>query len=127
MEAQPTSPTPFLLLFDNIIFICAFISGALVFLVYSYYKMRVSFIHDPKEKYDFINAHEISWFKRVFFFIGLTLALLINLYGSEKILTVGLLFFVRAFFAHASIDACLRRVNASFARCGTFGSSLEIK
>src|ERR1043165_8758074 len=101
MEAQPTSPSPFLLLFDDIVFVSVFISGALIFLVYLYYKLRVSFIHDPKEKYDFINAHEIQWLKRVYFFIGLTLALAINLYGSEKILTVGLLFFVRMFFSIA--------------------------
>jgi hypothetical protein len=101
MQPQPTSPTPFLLLFDEIVFVSAFISGALILVVYLYYKMRVSFIHDPKEKYDFINAHEIQWLKRVFFFIGLTLALIINLYGSEKVLTVGLLFFVRAFFSIA--------------------------
>jgi hypothetical protein len=101
MAAQPTSPTPFLLLFNDIVFISVFISAAMVAVIYLYYKMRVSLINDPKEKYDFINANEITWFKRVFFFIGLTLALIINLYGSEKVLTIGLLFFVRAFFSIA--------------------------
>ncbi len=101
MEPKPTSPSPFLLVWNDIIFVSVFISAAMVVLVYLYYKVRVSAIKDPKEKYDFINIHEIQWFKRVYFFLGLTLALAINLYGSEKILTVGLIFFVRAFFSIA--------------------------
>ncbi|MBS1682954.1 MAG: hypothetical protein JST48_14675 [Bacteroidetes bacterium] len=67
--------------------------------VYILYQVRVSFFKEPKEKYDYINANEIRWYKRVFFFAGLSLACAVNLYGNERLLEIGLLFFVRLFFS----------------------------
>ena len=65
--------------------------------------MRVALIKDFKAKYDFINTHEVTWYKWTFYFIGMSVGFLINLYGSDsKVLnTVGVWFFVRIFFGIA--------------------------
>ena len=66
-------------------------------LIYLFYNLRVSMISDYKEKYDFINLNEIKWFKWVFFFVGLGLGSLINLYSAGK--EVGTWFFVLLFIS----------------------------
>ncbi|HCW08878.1 MAG TPA: hypothetical protein DGG95_16095 [Cytophagales bacterium] len=101
MESKPTGPSSFIEAFNDFVFYGVIASFALVFIIYFFYTLRVSLIKDPKEKYDFINLNEIKWYKRVFFFIGLTIAFIINLYGTEKVLTIDLLFFVRGFFSIA--------------------------
>ncbi|GHN02776.1 hypothetical protein WSM22_42650 [Cytophagales bacterium WSM2-2] len=74
---------------------------ATAILVYFLYKLRVSLFKEPKEKYDYINATEIRWFKRVYFFFGLAAACAVNLYGYEQFTEIGLPFFVRLFFSFA--------------------------
>ncbi|MBI3481726.1 MAG: hypothetical protein HY015_01895 [Bacteroidetes bacterium] len=82
-------------------FIGAIIFGALVILAYLFYQVRVSFFKEPKEKHDYILLQEISWYKRVFFFLGVAIACMINMYGYEKYTEMGLWFFVRLFFSIA--------------------------
>jgi len=65
------------------------------------YHLKVSLIKNEKEKYDFINASEIKWYKRAFIFVGLAAAMLINLYGRDEIAGPGTAFFVRFFFSIA--------------------------
>lgn len=101
MESSSTPVSPFIQSWNDFVFIGVIASFFLVFLTYLFYSLRVSFIKDPKEKYDFINLNEIKWYKRIFFFVGLTIAFTINLYGTDKVLTLNLLFFVRTFFAIA--------------------------
>lgn len=67
--------------------------------VYLIYKLRVSTLTDPKEKYDYINTQEIKWLKWVFIILGIAIAFAINLYGSEKYTGLGLWFFVRVFIS----------------------------
>lgn len=95
---QKASPIPFLVTWNEIMFLGTVASIVVGLLVYLVYKLRVSMFTDPKEKYDFINANEIRWFKRVYFFFGVAAACAVNLYGMEKFTTIGLWFFVRVFF-----------------------------
>src|SRR6267154_3983288 len=100
MDQKATSIT-FLDTWNDIMTIGMVGMVAVGILVYVLYKMRVSFFKDPKERYDFINLHEIRSFKRVFFFFGLAAACAVNLYGMDKFNTLGLWFFVRIFFGIA--------------------------
>ncbi len=79
--------------------ICTIVSVALAIVVYLIYKMLVSAKTDPKQKYDYINANEIKWLKRVFLILGIAAAFAINLYGSDKYSGLGLWFFVRIFIS----------------------------
>src|SRR5260221_11237097 len=101
MDQKATSIT-FLDTWNDIMTIGMVGMVAVGILVYVLYKMRVSFFKDPKERYDFINLHEIRSFKRVFFFFGLAAACAVNLYGMDKFNTLGLWFFVRIFFGIAA-------------------------
>ncbi len=65
------------------------------------YHLKVSLFKDPKKKFDYINANEIRWYKRVFFFIGLTIACAINMYGYGRFTELDLMFFVRLFLSIA--------------------------
>lgn len=78
---------------------CAIVSVALAIIFFLVYKILVSIKTDPKQKYDYINANEIKWLKRVFFMFGIAAALAINLYGSDKYSGLGLWFFVRIFIS----------------------------
>lgn len=75
-------------------------SGILIYLVHH---LRVALIKEFKDKYDYINTHEVRWYKWSFYCYGIAIALLINLYGSgERVLnSVGVWFFVRIFFGIA--------------------------
>jgi len=70
----------------------------ILFLVYNF---RVSVIKSLKDRHDFINANEIKWYKRVFGLVAIAVALLINLYGEDKIGGLGVSFLVRLFFSIA--------------------------
>jgi hypothetical protein len=98
---QRATPIPFLVTWNDVMFIGAIAMAAVSLIVYLFYKLKVSSIKDYKERYDFINANEIKWFQRVFICIGLTVACMINLYGQEKFLELGVWFFVRLFFSMA--------------------------
>lgn len=77
-----------------------FTLGIILFLVYQF---RVSIIKNFKEKHDFINQHEIAWYKYSFYCFGIGAAFWINTYGSEKFadMELGVWFFVRVFFSLA--------------------------
>jgi len=91
----------FLAAWHSGILIAAIISATIGILLYLIYRMRVSMISDYKDKYDFINQNEIKWLKWVFFFIGLSIGLPINLYGAGK--EVGTWFFVLLFMSLAGV------------------------
>lgn len=81
----------------------AILSAALGILIYLIHKLRLALIKDFKEKYDYINTHEVKWYKWTFYSFGASVGFLINMYGEgERVLnTVGVWFFVRAFFGIA--------------------------
>ena len=80
--------------------ILMFALGVIIYLVHN---LRVAVIRDFKVKYDYINSHEVLWYKWAFYCFGAGVGLLINLYGaSERVLnTIGVWFFVRVFFGIA--------------------------
>jgi hypothetical protein len=99
---QRANSIPFLEIWNEVMTIGTFGMVAVGLFIYLLYKLRVSLLKDPKEKYDFINLNEIRSFKRVYFFFGLSAACAVNLYGMDKFTTLGLWFFVRVFFGVAS-------------------------
>lgn len=72
--------------------------GIIIFLIYQF---KVALIKSLKDKYDFVNANEIRWYKWVFICFGIAAALAINLYGKDEIGGPGVSFFVRLFFSLA--------------------------
>jgi hypothetical protein len=98
---QKATPIPFLVTWNEIMIIGTVGTLAIGLLIYLVYKLRVSMFTEPKEQYDYINTNEIRWFKRVYFFVGLSAACAVNLYGMEKFTSMGLWFFVRLFFGIA--------------------------
>lgn len=74
---------------------------ALGIIVYLIYQFKVALVKTLKDKYDFINANEIKWFKLVFICFGIAAALAINLYGMDEIAGLSVSFFVRLFFSLA--------------------------
>lgn len=95
-------PIPFLIAWNDYMMIGTISSATIAIIIYLFYKLRVSTIKEPKQAYDYINKNEIRWFKRVYFFFGLTAAFVVNLYGMDKFTTIGLWFFVRLFFSIAA-------------------------
>ena len=89
----------FLKVWYSVVTIGAILMIALSIIVYLVYKMRVSVIKELKRKHDYINAHEVKWYKWAFYLLGAAIACAINLYGEEKYTGIGLWFFVRFFVA----------------------------
>ena len=81
-----------------ILAIISFAAGVLVYLIH---RFRVSLIKDFKDRYDYLNSHEITWFKYSFYFFGLGAAALINTYGKGRFDQFGVWFYVRIFFSIA--------------------------
>ncbi|MFM8738667.1 MAG: hypothetical protein ACKOC0_00520 [Cytophagales bacterium] len=79
--------------------VAATMSVVLALIVFLVYKILVSTKTDSKKKYDYINANEIKWLKRVFLILGIAAAFAINLYGEDKYSGIGLWFFVRIFIS----------------------------
>ncbi len=100
MQPKP-NPLPFLETWNEIMFYSTIGMVVLAILVYLIYKVRVSAIKELKNKYDYINASEIKWFKWVFIFVGLALACMINMYGQDKFTEMGVWFYVRLFMSIA--------------------------
>ncbi len=99
MEEIPESP--FLAAWHNTMIILAIVMFAVGVVIYLIYKLKVSLIHDYKEKHDFINNNEIKWYKSVLYVFGLGAAMIVNLYGAGKITEMGVWFFVRLFMSLA--------------------------
>lgn len=95
--------SPFLQAWYSSMIIGGIILFTLGFLIYLMHNLRVALIKDYKTKYDFINSHEVNWYKWVFYCFGLGVGFFINMYGSDsKVLNeVGVWFFVRIFFGIA--------------------------
>ena len=91
---QVIPPSQFLLAWHHAMTIGAIIAFTLGILLFLIYNLKASLIKDFKEKYDFMNANEIKWYKWVFFAFGIGVALLINLYGKGKVTDMGAWFFV---------------------------------
>jgi hypothetical protein len=76
---------------------------AIGFIIYLLHNFRVAIIQDFKAKYDYINKHEVQWYKWAFYAVGVGIGLFINLYGSNEgaLNKIGVWFFVRFFFGIA--------------------------
>jgi len=85
----------------TIMLIGAILMVALAIITFLIYNLKVSVIGSLKSKHDYINTHEIKWYKWVFGFLGLAVAMAINLYGKDEIGGPGVSFFVRLFFSLA--------------------------
>lgn len=98
-----TDQEAFLELWTSVVIIGGIIFIALGILLYLIHNLKVALIKDYKEKYDFINSHEVKWYKYTFICFGIAIAFLINLYGAENsaLNTIGVWFFVRLFFGIA--------------------------
>lgn len=86
----------------------AMVTGGIIFsaiglIIYLIHNFRVALVKDFKEKYDFILAHEIKWYKKAFLALAVGIGFFINLYGSgaSNLNTVGVWFYVRIFFGFA--------------------------
>jgi hypothetical protein len=93
------SAASFLKVWYSVMIIGAILMVALAVIVYLIHKLRVSMISDLKEKHDYINQHEIKWYKWVYHLIGAAIAFAVNLYGEEMYSGIGLWFFVRFFIS----------------------------
>jgi hypothetical protein len=91
--------TSFLKAWYDAMFIGVILMIVLAVVVYIIHKIRVSMKSDPKERHDYINLHEIRWYKWVFYLLGAAAAFGINLYGSEKDTGIGVWFFTRLFIS----------------------------
>lgn len=98
---QVIPPSQFLIAWHHAMIIGAIIAFTIGILLFLIYNLRVSLIKDIKERYDFLNANEIRWYKWVFLLFGIGIALLINLYGKGKVTDMGAWFFVRLFIGIA--------------------------
>ena len=58
----------------NTFFSCCSVTIGL--LIYLLHNLRVALIKDFKAKYDFINTHEVAWYKWTFYFIGMSVGFL---------------------------------------------------
>jgi hypothetical protein len=75
--------------------VACIVLGALIFL---YYEFKVLQIKDYKEKYDYVNIHEIRYFWYAILALIFAAAFYTNTLGTERIITKGMLwFYVRIF------------------------------
>ncbi len=86
---------------NNVMTMGIFVAIAGGVLVYLLHQLRVSMITDFKKKHDYINTHEIRWYKLSFLFYGIAFAMWINTYGKDRFTDFGVWFYVRIFFSIA--------------------------
>jgi len=98
---ETKTPSTFLEYWNYAMIIGAFLMVSLALVIYLVHNLRISAIRSFKGKYEYINTHEISNYKKVFIFLGLTAVMLINLYGMQELTTLGVWFFVRLFISVA--------------------------
>jgi hypothetical protein len=96
-----SSSKAFLDIFHHVMLIGAIVMVALALVILLLYHFKASLIKDLKERHDFVNANEIKWYKWVFHCLGLTTAMVINLYDRDGLSSLGVSFFVRLFFGVA--------------------------
>ncbi len=98
---QTSSPSPFLEYWHFAMIIGAIAMATIAIVIYVIHNVRVSTISDFKGKYDYINSNEINIYKKVFLCFGISVMLIINLYGMGDLQTLGVWFFVRLFISIA--------------------------
>ena len=99
---QDVSDSPFLNAWHEAMIIGALIMVALGIAIYVYYQLKVSMIHDPKDKHDYVNRNEIRYYKAVYYCFGIAVGLVVNLYAAGKVHEIGMWFFVRLFIGMAA-------------------------
>ncbi len=83
---------------DRYMFIGASAFAALAVLLFLLYEFRLFLIKDPKEKYDFVNLHEIKYFWYSVFLLIVGAWFLGNTVFTERVTSHGMLwFYVRLF------------------------------
>ncbi|HEY8513548.1 MAG TPA: hypothetical protein VIL31_16430 [Cyclobacteriaceae bacterium] len=92
---------PFLIFWNNAMWIGGIIMIAAGIVLYIAHKVRVMSIADYKARYDYLNSREIRTYKMVFLCFAIAAMLFINLYGSNKLNEMGVWFFVRLFISLA--------------------------
>lgn len=63
------------------------------------HKIKISSIKDFKQKYEYINKNEISWYKFLYVLLGIGVAFFCNTYNDETVILNYAWFFVRFFIA----------------------------
>lgn len=98
---QKSEDVIFLDAWHNAMLVLSIVSISIALIIYLIYKLRVSLISDLKDRYDFVNLNEIRWFKWVYYAVGVSIAMAINLYGHNDVNELGVWFVVRIFFGIA--------------------------
>lgn len=98
---ETKTPSTFLEYWNYAMIIAAILMAAIAIVVYLVHNLRISALRNYKAKYDYINTHEISNYKKVFMFLGLSMVMIINLYGMGELTQMGVWFFVRLFISIA--------------------------
>ncbi|MBX2963005.1 MAG: hypothetical protein KF687_10875 [Cyclobacteriaceae bacterium] len=70
-------------------------------LIYLLHNLKVASIKELHRKYDYLNKHEIKYYKLVFYCFGAALAFGINTYGIADVSEMGIWFVVRLFMGLA--------------------------
>jgi len=102
MQVNNQQDTPFLDAWHQGMVYGAIVMGIVGIVIYIIYHVRLSAVNGNKEKHDFINTHEIQWYKYVFYAFGIGVAMIVNLYAAGKVHEVGVWFFVRFFIGAAA-------------------------
>jgi hypothetical protein len=93
MDVQDS--TPFLIVWHQAMIVGAILMAAAGIIIYISHQLRLSMVKEYHAKYDFINTKEIATYKLIFYCFGVAVALLINLYGMDKLRSVEVWFFAR--------------------------------
>lgn len=94
-------PSPFLVAWHSAMLIGAilmFVSGVVFYFAHL---IKISSVKSYKDKYDYISRREIKNLEIIFVLFALSIAMLINRYGMDKIEEMGVWFFVRLFISIA--------------------------
>jgi hypothetical protein len=100
-----TESLPFLSNWDHYMVLGTYGFAAVGILIFLYYELRIMMIRDYKEKYDYVNLHEIKYFWYAVFSFIIAAGLYFNTFGSESITESGemLWFWVRLFIVVSGV------------------------
>src|SRR5690606_14694212 len=91
-------------LWDTIMRSCAYVALATSIALIVYYEVKVSRIKDLKEKYDYINLHEIKYFWSAIVMLIVATGLFVNSIGTITIGYNSMLWFYVRIFATVSLS-----------------------
>jgi hypothetical protein len=91
-------------LWDSVMRYCAYAALATSVALIVYYEVKVSRIRDNKEKYDYINLHEIKYFWSAIVMLIIATALFVNSIGTITIASKSMLWFYVRIFATVSLS-----------------------